>query len=151
MRVSSEAYSFFVGLDRAVEGEEILIAAESCSEDRVSLGVGRMRGGRSSSSPILRRMPDEGEQRRRSRRSRGDRSKRIDALFEIEREINGLSAEERLQVRKSRAAPLLVALEAWLREQRPRLSCSSLVAQPIDYTLKTVGRLARFADNGRIA
>src|SRR6516164_6847935 len=44
--------------------------------------------------------------------------KRIDALFDIERNINGLSAEERLRVRQERSAPILAALEAWLREER---------------------------------
>ena len=44
--------------------------------------------------------------------------KRIDALFDIERAINGLSAEERLRVRQEQSAPLLAALEAWLREER---------------------------------
>ena len=43
--------------------------------------------------------------------------KRIDALFDIERDINGLSAEERLRVRQEQSAPLLAALEAWLRER----------------------------------
>ena len=33
--------------------------------------------------------------------------KRIDALFDIERDINGLSAEERLRVRQEQSAPLL--------------------------------------------
>ena len=62
--------------------------------------------------------------------------KRIDALFDIERDINGLSAEERLRVRKEQSAPLLAALEAWLREEHSRLSRSASVAQPIDYMLK---------------
>src|SRR5215207_2652834 len=42
--------------------------------------------------------------------------KRIDALFDIERDINGRNAEERLRVRQEQSAPLLAALEAWLRE-----------------------------------
>src|SRR5271163_4966763 len=62
--------------------------------------------------------------------------KRIDALFDIERGINGQSAEQRLRVRKERSAPLVAGLEAWLREQRPRLSRSSSVAGPIDYMLR---------------
>ena len=37
--------------------------------------------------------------------------KRIDALFEIERDINGLSAAERLAVRQEKSAPLLADLE----------------------------------------
>jgi transposase len=74
--------------------------------------------------------------------------KRIDALFEIERGINGQSAEERLRVRKEQSAPLLRALEAWLREQRARLSNSS--SKPIDYMLRRWDRFARFVDDGRI-
>jgi hypothetical protein len=35
----------------------------------------------------------------------------IDALFDIERDINGLSVEERLRVRQEQSAPLLTALE----------------------------------------
>jgi hypothetical protein len=46
--------------------------------------------------------------------------KRIDALIDIERDINGLSAEERLRVRKEQSAPILAALETWLREEHFR-------------------------------
>ena len=45
---------------------------------------------------------------------------------------------------------MLAALEAWLREQRSRLSRSSSVAEPIDYMLKRWDRFARFIDDGRI-
>jgi transposase len=43
--------------------------------------------------------------------------KRIDALFDVERGINGRDAEERLRVRKEQSAPLMVAtaLQSWLR------------------------------------
>jgi len=76
--------------------------------------------------------------------------KRIDALFDIERGINGQSAEERLRVRKEQSAALLTAMEAWLREQRARLSNSSSVAKPIDYMLRRWDRFAGFIDDGRI-
>ena len=76
--------------------------------------------------------------------------KRIDALFVIERSINGQSAEERLWVRREQSAPLLMALESWLREQRSRLSRASSVAEPIDYMLRRWDRFARFIDDGRI-
>jgi transposase len=76
--------------------------------------------------------------------------KRIDALFDIERGINGQSAEGRLRVRKEQSAPLLAALHAWLREQRSRLSNSSSVAKPIDYMLRRWDRFARFIADGRI-
>ena len=52
--------------------------------------------------------------------------------------------------RKEQSAPLLTALEAWLREERARLSRSASVAEPIDYMLKRWDRFARFIDDGRI-
>ena len=62
--------------------------------------------------------------------------KRIDALFEIERDVNGCPAAERLRVRHEQSAPLVAAFESWLRDQRSRLSRSAAVAEPIDYLLK---------------
>ncbi|MBV8779079.1 MAG: IS66 family transposase, partial [Alphaproteobacteria bacterium] len=48
--------------------------------------------------------------------------RRIDAVFAIEREINGHSAAERLAVRQARIVPLIAELEAWMRAERVRLS-----------------------------
>jgi transposase len=76
--------------------------------------------------------------------------KRIDALFEIERAINGLSAEERLRVRQEQSRPLVDALETWLREERSRLSRAASVAKPIDYLLRRWGRFTPFLADGRI-
>jgi transposase len=76
--------------------------------------------------------------------------RRIDMLFDIERGINGLVADERRRVRKEQSAPLVTALEAWLREERARLSRSASVVEPIDYMLKRWDRFARFIDDGRI-
>jgi transposase len=76
--------------------------------------------------------------------------KRIDALFEIERTINGLSAAERWRVRQEHSAPLLAELETWLREERARLSRSAAVAKPIDYLLRRWDRFATFLEDGRI-
>ncbi len=76
--------------------------------------------------------------------------RRINALFDIERGINGQSAKERLRMRQEQSAPLLAMLEVWLREQRARLSNSSAVAKPIDYMLRRWERFARFIDDGRI-
>ena len=76
--------------------------------------------------------------------------KRIDALFDLERPINGLAADERLRVRQMDGAPLVTALEAWLRQERSRLSRAASVAQPIDYMLKRWDDFARFLDDGRI-
>jgi transposase len=76
--------------------------------------------------------------------------KRIDALFDIERLINGLPADERLKVRKEQSAPLVADLELWLKDQRSRLSRSASVAQPIDYLLKRWPSFTRFLHDGRV-
>jgi transposase len=75
---------------------------------------------------------------------------RIDALFAIEREINGVPPERRLAVRAERSAPLLLQLETWLRQQRARLSSKSETAKAIDYSLKRWTAFSRFLDDGRL-
>ncbi len=76
--------------------------------------------------------------------------KRIDALFAIEREINGRSPEERVQARQETEKPLVDELAIWLQAQRGTLSRSATVAKPIDYMLKRWDRFAAFLDDGRI-
>ena len=76
--------------------------------------------------------------------------KRIDALFDIERAINGRSAEERLKIRKEKSAPLVADLESWMREERAKLSKHAAVAKAMDYMLKRWDGFARFLEDGRI-
>jgi len=75
---------------------------------------------------------------------------RYDALFEIEREINGLSAAERLAARQEKSKPLFDDMHEWLKRERATLSKSSEVIEPIDYMLKRWDGFARFLDDGRI-
>ena len=76
--------------------------------------------------------------------------KRIDAIFDIEREINGQSAEERLAVRRTRVTPLVSGFETWMRIERARLSRHAEVAKAMDYMLKRWVAFTRFLDDGRI-
>jgi transposase len=76
--------------------------------------------------------------------------RRIDALFEIERTINGLDAEARMAARKELSTPLVAALETWMREERAKLSRHNDVAKAMDYMLKRWDAFARFLDDGRI-
>jgi len=76
--------------------------------------------------------------------------RRIDALFEIERAINGKSAAERRAVRQELSQPLIADLEVWMREARAKLSRSSDVAKAMDYMLKRWPAFTRFLDDGRI-
>jgi transposase len=76
--------------------------------------------------------------------------RRIDVIFDVEREINGLPAEQRLAVRKDQVAPLVSDLETWMRRERARLSRHAEVAKAMDYMLKRWGSFTRFLTDGRI-
>ena len=75
---------------------------------------------------------------------------RIDALFDIERGISRLPADQRLAIRQDRSAPLVTGLEAWMRDERRKLSRHSEVAGAMDYMLKRWVSFARFLGDGRI-
>jgi transposase len=75
---------------------------------------------------------------------------RIDALFAIERDVNGLPAAERRGMRQEQSRPLVLALELWLRERRATLSGKSQTGQAIDYLLKRWTVFTRFLDDGRL-
>jgi transposase len=76
--------------------------------------------------------------------------RRIDAIFDIEREINGLPAAQRVAARRAQVAPLVAELERWMRGERGKLSRHADVAKAMDYMLKRWEAFARFLDDGRI-
>ena len=75
---------------------------------------------------------------------------RIVALFTIEAEIRGLSADERRQARQRRAKPLIDDLRLWLEAQLAAVSGKATIAGAIRYTLSRWDGLTRFLDDGRI-
>jgi hypothetical protein len=76
--------------------------------------------------------------------------RRIDALFDIERAINGRPSAERLTVRQAQSAPLVAELEVWMRDQRAKLSRHDPVAKALDYMLTRWPAFTRFLSDGRI-
>src|SRR5207253_524391 len=76
--------------------------------------------------------------------------RRIDEVFAIEREINGVAAEQRRAVREERIRPLIGALEGWMRSERARLSRHAEIAKAMDYMLKRWPAFTRVLDDGRI-
>ena len=76
--------------------------------------------------------------------------KRIDALFDIEREIIGLSGEIRMAERQKRSVVLVTALEDWMRAERAKLSRHAEVAKAIDYMLTRWPAFTSFLHDGRI-
>jgi len=78
---------------------------------------------------------------------------RIDALFDIERGINGTSAEDRLAARQQHTRPLVEDLHDWLIVQRSQMSKHNPVAKAINYMFEKDGRweaFTRFLDDGRL-
>lgn len=76
--------------------------------------------------------------------------RRIDALFDIEREINGKPAADRLVVRQQFSTPLVEELESWMRQERGKFSRHNDVAQAMDYMLNRWQAFTQFLQDGRI-
>ncbi len=76
--------------------------------------------------------------------------RRIDAIFDVERSINGLPAEQRLALRQTHVAPLVAELETWMRAARGKMSRHAEVAKAMDYMLKRWDVFSRFLGDGRI-
>ncbi|WP_448205696.1 IS66 family transposase [Azospirillum sp. sgz302134] len=76
--------------------------------------------------------------------------RRIDRLFDIEREIAGRSAAHRLAVRTELFKPLVDELEGWLRTHRATMSKHAPVAKAMDYLLTRWEGFTRFLSDGRI-
>ena len=74
--------------------------------------------------------------------------RRIDAMFEIERAINGKSAEERVAARRTMSRPLVEDLHVYLRAQLTKLSRGHDLAKAINYMLKRWPAFTLFLDDG---
>ena len=76
--------------------------------------------------------------------------RKIDALFDIERDINGHAAADRLAVRRELSMKLVAELEIWMRQERAKLSRHDDLAKAMDYMLKRWAAFTRFLDDGRV-
>ena len=75
---------------------------------------------------------------------------RIAALYAIEGEIRGRSAEERRAVRSERGRPLLESLKQWMEEILGKLSRKSDTTRAIRYALGRWDALMRYCDDGHL-
>ena len=71
-------------------------------------------------------------------------------LYEVEREVAELDAEERRRVRQAKAKPAADALHAWLTAQRQKVPPGSATAKAIDYSLTRWTALTRYLDDGEL-
>jgi transposase len=76
--------------------------------------------------------------------------RRIDLIFDAERAINGLAADNRLELRRAHVAPLVAELEHWMQAERGKLSRHNDVAKAMDYMLKRWTAFTGFLEDGRI-
>jgi len=75
---------------------------------------------------------------------------RIDALFELERDIKGKPPPERQRLRAEHSRPLIAELKIWLHAQRANLSAHSETGKAISYSLTRWSGLVRFLDDGSL-
>ena len=76
--------------------------------------------------------------------------RKMDAIFMLERSINGLSPDERLAARRRDIAPLVDDLIDWMKQERAKLSRHNEVAKAMDYMLKRIDVFTHFLEDGRI-
>lgn len=76
---------------------------------------------------------------------------RIAALYAIEAEINGRSADQRRAERQARSKPLLDDLHDWMLTQRRLLSGKSALGKALQYALNRWEALARYLEDGRLS
>ena len=75
--------------------------------------------------------------------------RKIDAIFMLDRSINGLSPEQRVAARRRDIAPLVNDLIEWMKRERAKLSRHNEVAKAMDM-LKRIEVFTRFLDDGGI-
>jgi transposase len=71
-------------------------------------------------------------------------------LYDIEREVQDLDADERHRIRQLKAKPVADDLQAWLLLQRRKVPEGSATARAIDYSLNRWPALTRFLDDGHL-
>ena len=76
--------------------------------------------------------------------------RRIDAIFDLERALNGKPAADRLAARQEHGIAPVAALEGWLRTERARLSRHAPVAKAMDDMLTRWDGFTRFLGDGRL-
>ena len=74
----------------------------------------------------------------------------ISALYDIEREVKCLTADERLRIRQTKSRPLADALHQWMELQRRQITDGSATARALDYSLRRWSSLTRFVDDGQL-
>ena len=76
--------------------------------------------------------------------------RQIAQIYAVEREVKGLSAEERGRIRQDKSQPLVQTLYEWLVLNRQKVPEGSATAKAIDYSLRRWSALTRFLEDGQV-
>jgi transposase len=74
----------------------------------------------------------------------------IQKLYRIEKQIKGLSVEERYRIRQEQSIPLLGQFKAWLDKSAPNVLPKSLLGNALNYALNQWEKAIRYCDDGRL-
>jgi transposase len=74
----------------------------------------------------------------------------IARIYDIEREVKELSADERQRIRQARSKPLLDALHQWMILNRQQITDGSATAKALDYSLRRWGAQTRLVTDGHL-
>jgi len=75
----------------------------------------------------------------------------VRVLYDIERRIKDLRADERMRIRQHKARPAADLLLAWLTANRQKVPDGTATAKAMDYSLKRWAALTRFIDDGDLS
>jgi transposase len=70
------------------------------------------------------------------------------SLYDIERRVQALNADERCRFRQLESLPILDTLHRWLLLHRQKATDGTALARALDYSLKRWTALVRFVDDG---
>ena len=71
-------------------------------------------------------------------------------IYDVEREVKELAAEQRQLIRQQKTKPVLDALHQWMLLQRQKVPEGSATAKALDYSLRRWVALTRFVDDGQL-
>ncbi len=76
--------------------------------------------------------------------------KLFNALYDVEREVRELDADQRHRIRQLKAKPIADMLAEWLRLNRQKVPDGSATAKAINYSLGRWASLTRYLDDGTL-
>lgn len=74
----------------------------------------------------------------------------FELLYDVERDVKALSAEDRKKIRQEKANPVADALHKWLLLQRSKVPNGSATAKALDYSLKRWVALTHYLYDGQV-